>query len=145
TPMFFVPDADESTKVERDLPARWVAASNNCAFSDLFTIVFGEVDPPKESAGRISPPGAGFSLGAELSLMLLHTDGKRDPWAVGQVNAKRIGVARGQVGSGHVKVPLRTIKSERNVRNNGFAAFIYVINRTPHSTCHGQFATLWII
>src|SRR5262249_13467556 len=61
----------------------------------------------KEKApGGFSPLRRWFLWGSELSGTLLHADRKRDTRAVGQVDAERLSVARGQVGGGHVKVPL---------------------------------------
>src|SRR5438874_4047846 len=77
--------------------------------------------------------------------LLLHTDRKHDAWAKSQVNAERIGIARGQIAGVHIKVPLSTSKGEGNVRNSGLARFVHLLNRAPYLTRHGQLAALGII
>ena len=58
-----------------------------------------------------------FLLGVGLRL-LLHTNREHDAWASRQVDAERVGIARGQIAGGHVEVPLPTGKGEGNVRNS---------------------------
>src|SRR5437867_3588310 len=92
-----------------------------------------------ESAGRISPPGARFSLGAELSVGLLYGDHKGDA-AVPEVDTERVSGGLLQVAGGHVEHPHATGITEGNVRNVVIPTFVRAWNLAPHRTQHGQLA-----
>jgi hypothetical protein len=64
--------------------------------------------------------------------LLLNTNGKRNAWAVRQVNAERIGIARGQIACIHVEVPHPTREGEGNVGNGRIASFVDLVDRAPN-------------
>ena len=77
--------------------------------------------------------------------MLLNTNGKRNAWAVRQVNAERIGIARGQIACIHVEVPHPTREGEGNVGNGRVASFVDLVDGAPNLARHSKLATLGII
>src|SRR5438094_7212399 len=90
-----------------------------------------------ESAGRISPPGARFSLGAELSVGLLYGDHKGDA-AVPEVDTERVSGVLLQVAGGHVEHPHATGITEGNVRNIVIPTFVHRLKLSAHRTQHSQ-------
>src|SRR5207245_6553789 len=74
-------------------------------------------DRESNSAGRISPPGAVFFIGWELSLALLRAGRKVDEVAILQGDAVLVGVVLLQVGGGHVEYREATAPAESTVRD----------------------------